>query len=188
MKRVVIDAYDFVGLRGGSGGSGSYVLALIEHLARLVDVRVIASEGNRHSFAALSGRAKRVSIHSSSDGHSEAIRNATADADILYAPFTSLPERATYSHVPAVTAIHDRQHRFLRNFFPEAERVERDTGYFTAATDADGVLTFSNIERHRIIQSYNISKPVGQYPMRLFWRKTLRVSVIWILRLNRTLL
>jgi hypothetical protein len=118
MNRVVIDAYHFVGLRGGSGGSGSYVLSLIEHLARLIEVRVIASQGNARIFNSLAERSKRLSIHVADGGHADAIRAATEDADILYAPFTALPERASYSHLPAVAAIHDLQHRALTSFSP----------------------------------------------------------------------
>src|SRR5579862_5633050 len=100
--RVAIDAYEFVGLRGGSGGAGSYALALIEHLARDVDVRVIASEGNSRLFTPLKERSKRISICRSSAGHADAIRTAMDGADILYAPFTALPERPTYGHIPVV--------------------------------------------------------------------------------------
>ena len=161
MRRVVIDAYEFVGLRGGSGGAGNYVLALAEHLARLVDVRVIASDGNSHILGPISDRIKGLSIYTASVPHADAIRTAIEEADILYAPFSSLPERSTYNHIPAVTAIHDLQHRSLKSFFPLPERSERDTVYFAAAAGADGVLTFSNHERQNIIQTYNIGKPVG---------------------------
>ena len=119
MKRVVIDGYNFVGLRGGSGGSGSYVLALIEHLARLIDVRVIASKENARLFQPIKERTRRLTIQVGDRGHADSIRTATEDADILYAPFTSLPDRASYGHLPAVTAIHDLQHRVLTSFFPE---------------------------------------------------------------------
>src|SRR5262245_66688609 len=120
MKQVVIDAYNFVGLQGGSGGSGSYVLSLIEHLARLTDVRVIVSPDNVRLFNTLRSRIRRLAIHIGDAGHVEAIRTATEDAEFLYAPFTSLPDRASYANVPAVTAIHDMQHRALTSLFPEA--------------------------------------------------------------------
>ena len=161
MRRVVIDAYNFVGLRGGSGGSGSYVLSLIEHLARLIDVRVIASPDNARLFNTLGSRARRLTIHIGDAGHADSIRTATEDADLLYAPFTSLPDRASYAHLPAVTAIHDLQHRALTSFFPEPERVERDDGYFSAAADADGVMTFSQSERDNLYQTFNVPGPIG---------------------------
>jgi glycosyltransferase involved in cell wall biosynthesis len=164
MKRVVIDAYNFVGLRGGSGGSGSYVLSLIEHLARLIEVRVIASARNARLFNALSERVRRLNIHVGDGGHADSICAALEDADILYAPFTSLPERARYSLVPAVAAIHDLQHRVLTSIFPEPERVARDDAYFYAASDADGVLTFSHAERDNIDQAYNVVGPIGVVP------------------------
>ena len=164
MKRVVIDGYNFVGLRGGSGGSGSYVLSLIEQLARLTDVRVIASKDNARLFHPLRERTRQLTIHVGDRGHADSIRTATEDADILYAPFTSLPDRTSYGHLPAVTAIHDLQHRVLTSFFPEPERVERDNAYFAAAADADGIMTFSQSERDNVNHTYNVAGPFGVVP------------------------
>ena len=162
--RIVIDAYDFVGLGGGAGGSGSYMLSLIEHLARLVDVQVIASVNNRHLFGSVSERSKRLTVAVKSENHAEAIRLSVNDADILYAPFTALPERDTYRQTPAVTAIHDLQHRFLQSFFPEPERIERDDAYFSAVTGADAVLTFAEAERQNIRSLYNVQGKIGVVP------------------------
>jgi glycosyltransferase involved in cell wall biosynthesis len=164
MRKVVIDAHDFVGLRGGAGGSGSYFLSLVEQLARLVDVEVIASAGNSHFLRALAARSKRLVVAVNGGGHAEAIGASLKDAEILYAPFTALPERSAYRHIPAVTAIHDLQHRFLKSFFPEPERVERDDAYFAAVTDADAVLTFAQVERHNIMNFYNVHGKIGVVP------------------------
>src|SRR3974390_622913 len=150
MRKVVIDAFDFVGLRGGAGGAGSYFLSLIEQLARLVDVSVIASATNGHLFVPMTERAKRLVVATEGDTHAEAIHASMDGADVLYAPFTSLPERTTYCHIPAVTAIHDLQHRYLKSFFPEPERIERDNAYFEAVTDADAILTFAQVESQNI--------------------------------------
>ena len=97
MKRIVIDAYNFVGLRGGSGGSGSYVLSLIEHLARLINLRVIASPDNARLFNRLESRARRLSIHIGGAGHADE-SVCHRQSDLLYAPFTSLPDRTSYAH------------------------------------------------------------------------------------------
>jgi hypothetical protein len=134
MRRVVIDAYNFVGLRAGAGGSGSYLLSLIEQLARLVDLCVIASSNNSHLFGSLTERTKRLLVAVGGQNHAEALRSSIDGADVVYAPFTALPERITYCNIPAVTAIHDLQHRFLKSFFPQSERIERDNVYFEAAT------------------------------------------------------
>jgi glycosyltransferase involved in cell wall biosynthesis len=164
LRRVVIDAYDFVGLRGGAGGSGSYFLSLVEHLARLVDVEVIASASNSHFLRAVAERSKRLVVAVNGGDHAEAIGASLKDAEILYAPFTALPERSAYRHIPAVTAIHDLQHRFLKSYFPEPERVERDDAYFAAVTDADAVLTFAQVERHNIMNLYNVHGKIGVVP------------------------
>jgi len=164
MRRVVIDAYDFVGLGAGAGGSGSYLLSLIEQLARLVDVRVIASANNSHLFGPVTKRTKRLIVAVEGENHAEAIRAGIDDAGVLYAPFTALPERATYRHIPAVTAIHDLQHRFLKSFFPQAERIERDNAYFEAVTEADAVLTFAQVERQNVMKLYNVQSKIGVVP------------------------
>jgi glycosyltransferase involved in cell wall biosynthesis len=156
MRRVVIDAFHFVGLRGGSGGSGNYVISLIEELSRLVDVHVVASPRNRHLFDPIVERVRRLTVSGEVEPHSAAIRAALEVDDLLYAPFTSLPERETYSRVPAVTAVHDLQHRFLKSFFPKPERLDRDDAYFDAARVADGVLTFSTAEKANISDAYGI--------------------------------
>ena len=88
MRRVVVDAFHFVGLSGGSGGSGNYLLSLIEGLSRLVDVRVVTSRHNAHHFRAVAERARRLTVLIGSDDHAEAIRAAVEDANIIYAPFT----------------------------------------------------------------------------------------------------
>ncbi len=164
MRRVLIDAYDFVGLGGGAGGSGSYLLSLIEHVARLVDVQVIASANNSHFFRPVTERRKRLIVADKGESHAEAIRVSMNDADLLYAPFTALPERATYRHIPAVTAIHDLQHRFLKSFFPQSERIERDNAYFDAVAEADAVLTFAQVERQNITKLYNVRGNIGVVP------------------------
>ncbi len=164
MRRIVIDAYNFVGLGGGAGGSGSYLLSLIEQLARLMDVRVIASANNGHLFGPLTERTKRLSVAVEGENHAEAIRTSTKDADVLYAPFTALPERVIYSQIPAVTAIHDLQHRFLKSSFPQSERIERDNAYFDAATEADAILTFAQVERQNIMREYNVQTTIGVVP------------------------
>ena len=94
MKRIVIDAYNFVGLRGGSGGSGSYVLSLIEHLARLIDVRVIASPDNARLFNRLESRARRLSIHIGGAGHADAIRTLRQTMPIFSTPRSHLSRTA----------------------------------------------------------------------------------------------
>lgn len=164
MRRAVIDAYNFVGMGGGAGGSGSYLLSLIEQLARLVDVRVIASANNSHLFDPVRKRTKHLTVAVEGENHAEAILAGTKDADVLYAPFTALPERATYSQIPAVTAIHDLQHRFLKSFFPQSERIERDNAYFDAVTDADAILAFAQVERQNIIREYNVRTAIGVVP------------------------
>ena len=164
MRRVVIDAYDFVGLGGGAGGSGSYFLSLIEHLARLVDVRVIASANNSHLFGPVTERTKRLVIAVEGENHADAVRASIDGADVLYAPFTALPARSTYRHTTAVTAIHDLQHRFLKSFFPQSERVERDNAYFEAVTEADAILTFAQVERQNIMKLYNVRSKIGVVP------------------------
>jgi glycosyltransferase involved in cell wall biosynthesis len=164
MHKVVIDAFHFVGLRGGAGGSGSYFLSLTDQLARLVDVTVIASANNRHLFDSLNERGKRLVVAADAGNHPEAIRASLEGADVLYAPFTSLPERTSYQQIPAVTAIHDLQHRFLKSFFPEAERVERDNAYFEAVSEADAVLTFAQVERDNIMNEFNVQNRIGVVP------------------------
>jgi glycosyltransferase involved in cell wall biosynthesis len=164
MRRIVVDAYHFVGLNGGSGGSGTYMLSLVEGLSRFVEVRILASRHNAHHIKAATERARRLTVSIEGDDHAAAIRAAVQDADLLYAPFTNLPERATYGEVPTVTAIHDLQHRFLKNFFPEPERIERDNAYFNAVSDADAVLTFSQTERQKIIDVYGVQTKIGVVP------------------------
>jgi glycosyltransferase involved in cell wall biosynthesis len=149
---------------GGAGGSGSYLLSLIEQLARLVDVRVIASANNSHLFDPVRERTKHLTVAVEGENHAEAIRAGTKDADVLYAPFTALPERVTYSQIPAVTAIHDLQHRFLKSFFPQSERIERDNAYFDAVTEADAILAFAQVERQNIMREYNVRTAIGVVP------------------------
>ena len=82
--------------------------------------------------------------------------------------FCTLPSRLFQTvqagHLPAVTAIHDLQHRVLTSFFPEPERVERDNAYFAAAADADGIMTFSQSERDNVSHTYNVAGPFGVVP------------------------
>jgi glycosyltransferase involved in cell wall biosynthesis len=164
MRNVAIDAYHFVGMRGGSGGSGSYLFALIEHLSRLVDVRVIASRHNAPLFAEVVQRHKHLVVAAGGDGHAEAVRAGSEDADILYAPFTSLPGSGGENRIPSVIAIHDLQHRFLKGSFPEPERVERDDDFFAAATSTDGIITFSTTEQRNITEIYNVKVAVSAIP------------------------
>jgi glycosyltransferase involved in cell wall biosynthesis len=164
MRNVAVDAYHFVGMRGGSGGSGSYLFALIEHLSRLVDIRVIASRQNARFFADLAQRHKHLIVRVGGDTHAEAVRAGIDGADILYAPFTSLPAPGFEHRVPSVIAIHDLQHRFLKGCFPEPERVGRDDDYFAAATNTDGIITFSEAERSNIAEIYNVKVAVSTIP------------------------
>jgi glycosyltransferase involved in cell wall biosynthesis len=164
MRKVVIDAYNFVGLGGGAGGSGSYLLSLIGQLARLVDLRVIASPNNTRLFGSATERIKRLIVAVEGGNHAEALRAGIDGADVLYAPFTALPERTTYRHIPAVTAIHDLQHCFLKSFFPQSERIERDNVYFEAATEADAIVTFAQVERQNIMKLYNVQSKIGVVP------------------------
>lgn len=164
MRNVAIDAYHFVGMRGGSGGSGSYLFALIEHLSRLADVRVIASRHNAPLFAEIVQRHKHLVVAAGGDGHAEAVRAGIDGADILYAPFTSLAGSAREYRIPSVIAIHDLQHRFLKGCFPEPERVERDDDFFAAATNTDGIITFSKNEQRNITEIYNVKVGVSTIP------------------------
>jgi glycosyltransferase involved in cell wall biosynthesis len=164
VKTIALDAFHFVGMRNGSGGSGSYLLSLIEHLSNHADVHLIASPGNVKAFDDLKRRVKRLEVLSAVPSHPDAIRAATRSADILYAPFTNLPERETYGHVPTVTAIHDLQHRICKNFFPKAERIDRDNAYFEAVSRADGIATFSDAERDNIAQFYGVRNNIGVIP------------------------
>jgi len=164
MRNVAIDAYHFVGMRGGSGGSGSYLLALIEHLARLTEVRIIASRHNAHLFGALAQREKHLSVRAGSQAHAEAVRDGIDGADILYAPFTSLPCADIAPRIPSVIAIHDLQHRFLKGCFPASERVARDDDYFAAASSADGIITFSETEQKNIADIYDVKVAVSAIP------------------------
>jgi glycosyltransferase involved in cell wall biosynthesis len=164
MRNVAIDAYHFVGMRGGSGGSGSYLFALIEHLSRLADIRVIASRQNAQLFADLAQRYKHLIVKAGGDTHSEAVRAGIDGADILYAPFTSLPAPGFEHRIPSVIAIHDLQHRFLKGCFPEPERVGRDDDFFAAASSTDGIITFSKTEQRNITEIYNVKVAVSTIP------------------------
>lgn len=164
MLKVVMDGFQFVGLRGGAGGAGSYFLSLVGELAKLTETRIVASPHNARHFAPLQKQFRRLTVHVGNSGHAEAIAAAVHDADILYAPFTDLPERDSYGQIPAVAAIHDLQHWQLKSFFPEPERGARDDAYFNAALSADAIMTFSEVERANIVQRYNFDGPIGVVP------------------------
>jgi hypothetical protein len=101
MRNIAIDAYHLVGVRGGSGGSGSYLFALIEHLSRLVLVRMIASRHNAPRLGELAQRQKHLVVAAGGDRHAEAVRAGIDGADIFYAPFTNLPGSQSQSALPA---------------------------------------------------------------------------------------
>ena len=161
MNHLGIDAFHFVGLRGGSGGSGSYLLSLIEHLGRIVDLDVLASPRNQHLFAGLKRGGARITVRAPADNHAAAMRDLASRVDLIYAPFTNLPERETYARTPCVTAVHDLQHHVLKSFFPPEERAGRDDAYFNAVASADGVLTFAQAERDNIMNAYRPGVKVG---------------------------
>ena len=162
MLRIAVDCFNFVGLKGGSGGTGSYLMSLLEHLARLTPVEILASPANANLFADLNRRLAKLTLHvGETDQHVASLEGVQERADILYSPFTSLLERETYARLPAVTAIHDLQHRAMPGFFTPEERLERDAAYASAVRDADGVLTFSATERDNILRTYPNAGPVG---------------------------
>src|ERR1700730_4972935 len=158
---VAVDCYHFVGMRRGAGGAGAYVLSLVDHLARLTRLHVIASADSARYFDVVRERNPRLTVRVDSSDHAEAVRAAAKDVDILYAPFTTLPDRESYSDIPTVTAIHDLQHRVMHGCFPARERIERDDVYFAAASKADGIITFSSAERANIERAYNVSGQIG---------------------------
>ncbi|MDG3442657.1 glycosyltransferase [Nitrospirillum amazonense] len=175
MFRVAVDCFHFVGLKGGSGGTGSYLMSLLEHLARLTPVEVIASPANAHLFAELERKLAKLSLFvGEANQHGAALRAMQERADVLFAPFTSLPERDTYAKLPAVTAIHDLQHRVLPGFFGPGERLDRDAAYAIAARNADGILTFANVERDNIMRAYAPEAPIGVVPHAPFLAEALQ--------------
>lgn len=161
MFRVAVDCYHFVGVKGGSGGTGHYLFALLESLARVTRVVVVASPDNARFFEPLRQRLPRLSVSvGERSAHGNALRSMVGLADVLFAPFTSLPERDTYRELPAVTAIHDLQHRALPGFFAPREREERDTAFGNSVRVADGVVTFSNVERDLIRKTFDVRVPM----------------------------
>jgi hypothetical protein len=117
----------------GRGGSGSYLIALIEHLSRLVDVRVIAARHNAQLLAEFAQRHKHLVVTFGGDTHAEAVRAGIDGADIHYAPFTSLPGPGFEHRIPSLIAIHNLHHRFLKGCFPEPERVGGDDDFLPRA-------------------------------------------------------
>ncbi len=165
MFKVAIDCFHFVGLKGGSGGAGTYVTDLVTHLARLTPVEVVVSPDNARLFSAAAHQVPDLSMIVGERGaHADALRRVAERVDVLYAPFTGLPERETYARLRCVSAIHDIQHRMLSGFFGAEERLIRDAEYATAARMADGILTFSQAERQRIIEAYSPDAPVSVVP------------------------
>ncbi|MEA1649033.1 glycosyltransferase [Nitrospirillum sp. BR 11164] len=176
MFRVAIDCFHFVGLKGGSGGTGSYLMSLLEHMARLTPVEVIASPSNAHLFSELERKLPKLSLFvGEANQHGAALRAMQGRADVLYAPFTSLPERETYAKLPTVSAIHDLQHRILPGFFGPSERLDRDAAYATAARNADGILTFANVERDNILRIYGPDARIGVVPHAPFLAEALQL-------------
>lgn len=175
MLKVAIDSFHYVGLKGGSGGTGTYLISLLEHLAHLTAVEVIASPDNAHLFSDVVSRNPRLNLHIGERGqHADALRGA--NADVLYAPFTSLPERESYASLPCVTAIHDLQHRHMPGFFGYQERFDRDAAYAEAARDADGILTFSEVEKERIFNAYAPIAPIGVVPHAPFLAESIELD------------
>ena len=162
--RIAVDCFHFVGMQGGAGGAGAYVRSLVRQLACRIDLELIVSPESARNFTDILEQGSRLRLHVGNDGHAATIRELKDRTDILYAPFTELPERETYQDLFCVSAIHDLQHRIAPGFFPKEERLHRDEAYLRAATQADAILTFSETEKANIRTLAGGERSIGVVP------------------------
>ena len=161
--KIAIDCFNFVGMDGGSGGAGAYILSLMQHIPAHADMTIVCSAGNRDIFNELIEQHPGVDAVVAPEFH--AVPHVVAgQADLLYAPFTEIYRDIPEDAPPVVTAIHDLQHRKLPGFFPLEERRHRDAMFLDAATRAGGIVTFSEIEKNNILEAYAPSAPIGVVP------------------------
>lgn len=148
--KIVVNCFDLLDSRSGSGGGGKYVASLLPELARKAEVRVISSPKNGACFRHDDGY---TVLHLPEMSY-QAIMPLLDWADVYFCPLNGLSPPFLDSRIPIVCTILDLQQIHFPHFFGGGMFEARHIHYGTAIARADAVLTISHFEQDNIRRTY----------------------------------